>query len=335
MDKKEIIKIINDNGFKIKDDILIEDNENYVTSRIDGSKRKRIYGKYLNKIGITSKQYKILFPNAPLYCKKDLSNTSKKSGLHMKTEKYKKMFSEKYKGELNPNHKSNTSKDQREERSPFNINFYLKNHNLEKSTKLRNDFIKKVSENRTYNSKKEYYSTEEEYKNRQATFSFEKCIKKYGLKKGKEIFTERQIKWHESLKKSMKCGYSKSSQELFDILYSKLNNNNVFYATLNKEYYIKKSSKKGIWKFDFTDLKNKKIIEYNGDLFHANPNIFEKYDNPHPFKKELTSNEIWKKDNLKYKDAKKLGFFILIIWDSDLKKNKNKEIQKCLDFLKK
>jgi len=34
---------------------------------------------------------------------------------------------------------------------------------------------------------------------RQRTFSLEKCIKKYGLEKGQEVFNQRQIKWQETL----------------------------------------------------------------------------------------------------------------------------------------
>jgi very-short-patch-repair endonuclease len=41
-----------------------------------------------------------------------------------------------------------------------------------------------------------------------------------------------------------------------------------------------------------------------------------------------------KKDKLKIESAKLNGFEVLIIWDSEYKKNKNKTIQKCLKFLK-
>jgi len=319
MNKNEIINILKNNGIKIKDNIKIEDNENYITSRIDGSKRKRIYGNYLKKLGITSKQYNILFPDAPLYCEKDKKNTNKNCGLHMKNENYKKIFSEKIKGELNPNHKSKTTKKQRNERSPFNINFYLKNNNFKKSDNLKNDFIKKVSKIRKYNTKREYFLTDKEYKERQKTFSYEKCIEKYGKIKGKEIFTNRQIKWHKSLKKNLKCGYSKASQELFNKIILNFNDHENFkFATLNNEFYIKRSDKKGIWKF----------------LYHANPKIYNEKDNPHPFRKNLTSKEIWEKDENKYKDAKNNNFKIKIIWDSEFKNNPNKILKECLEFLK-
>lgn len=44
----------------------------------------------------------------------------------MKTDKYKKMFSEKIKGDKNPMHKSNTTEQFRKEQSPFSEEFYKK-----------------------------------------------------------------------------------------------------------------------------------------------------------------------------------------------------------------
>ena len=76
--------------------------EEYVECRICGFKSKRIYGRHLKSHGITSEEYKKLYPDAPLYAECDGKNTAKNSGKHMKTEKYKRIFSEKIKGDKNP-----------------------------------------------------------------------------------------------------------------------------------------------------------------------------------------------------------------------------------------
>lgn len=47
----------------------------------------------------TTEDYKKEFPGAVLCYSKDKENTSKNSGKHIKTEKYRNMFSEKIKGE--------------------------------------------------------------------------------------------------------------------------------------------------------------------------------------------------------------------------------------------
>jgi G:T-mismatch repair DNA endonuclease (very short patch repair protein) len=45
------------------------------------------------------------------------------------------------------------------------------------------------------------------------------------------------------------------------------------------------------------------------------------------------SKEIWNKDAEKIKAAEDNGFKVLVIWDSEFKKNKKETIEKCLNFL--
>ena len=320
--------IIKEKNLKISENIIIEDTDEYITSRIDGSKRKRIYGRYLQSIGLTSEEYKILFPDAPLMSGDDNRSTSKNSGKHMKDEYYKKLFSEKFKGQNNPNHKCNTTKEERQIRSPFSKKFY----NNEKEYNL---FINKINNNKKHNTRRDFFDTDLEYKNRQTTFSYKKCIEKWGKENGQEIFTNRQIKWQETLRKNkkLKGGYSYISQELFDILNNFFSNKTFNYAKNKGEIKIRRSDKKGIWLLDFTDVDKKKVIEYNGDLYHANPKLYEKNDTPHPFRKNLKAVDIWNKDTQKYEDIKNYGYNILIIWDSEYKKNKDEIVQKCINFL--
>ena len=47
----------------------------------------------------------------------------------------------------------------------------------------------------------------------------------------------------------------------------------------------------------------------------------------------MTAKEKWKKDLTKINYAKENGFEIMVIWESDYKANKNREIQKCIEFL--
>ncbi len=80
---------------------------------------------------------------------------------------------------------------------------------------------------------------------------------------------------------------------------------------------------------------NNKVIEFNGDTFHANPLIYGKHDTPNPFDKNQTAQDIWDKDNEKISYYKNKGYDILVIWESDWKKNKNKVIEECKTFLMK
>lgn len=211
--------------------------------------------------------------------------------------------------------------------------------------------FKKFKENKEhyaykYTTRIEYYLnkgyTKKEAKNklsnRQKTFSKKICIDKYGEKEGKKIWKKRQKKWQKSLidNGNLKGGYSKISQTLFyEILnYYKISDlKNIFFWTKNREYYIKSNNK--IYLYDFVDIKNNKVIEYNGDQYHANPKIYEGDSYPHPFHKtnKYKAEEIWKKDKHKIEVAERKGFEVFVVWDSEYKKNPKETLEKCLDFL--
>lgn len=170
----------------------------------------------------------------------------------------------------------------------------------------------------------------------QKTFSLDICIEKYGEEEGKKIFTKRQNKWNKSLNEggNLKIGYSKISQDLFEVLLDKyIDKDSVYFATHNKEYRLEKEQG-GVWLYDFSDIKRKKIIEYHGDMFHGNPKKYLAEDYPHPFRKTMTAQEMWDKDEKKKKAAEEEGFEIFVVWDSEYRwGNKQKVINKCLEFL--
>lgn len=171
---------------------------------------------------------------------------------------------------------------------------------------------------------------------KQCFFSKEKCIEKYGEEKGIEIWENRQKKWQDTLHKSqnLHVGYSKISQELFDAIlkyYKEEEKDYVFYASKNHEYCLRDGNINYI--YDFTDLNKRKIIEFQGDIYHANPLLFEENDFPNPFKKDKTSKELWEFDAKKKKVAIDNSFSYLSVWENDYRNDKNKVIQKILKFL--
>ena len=73
-------------------------------------------------------------------------------------------------------------------------------------------------------------------------------------------------------------------------------------------------------------------------LYDSTLYLIHKYkpdDMPHPYHKKegYTSKEIWEKDAEKIRVAEEEGFKVLVIWDSEFKKNKKETIEKCLNFL--
>lgn len=233
---------------------------------------------------------------------------------------------------------------------------YNEDEAKEKSIKVQKNIVEKTLKKRHDNKhlyldvnttqiaywvKRGYNEEESKLKvsERQKTFNLDKCIKKYGETEGLRIWNERQMKWKKSLLENgnLKCGYSKISQELFYILLEKYDideRGNIYFATKNQEYYI--SMKNNVfYQYDFTDRKNKKIIEYNGDVYHANPDFYKIGDTPHPFRKNETFEYLRDKDKNKVDAAEEKGFSILTIWDSEYRKDPEKVIQECIDFLKK
>lgn len=341
--QKEIIEKFN---LDIKEDIVIDDNDETVTCRICGFKNKRLYGHHFKSVhnNIKSDDYRILFPGAPIMSSKDLKSTTINGGKHMQTDKYKKMFSEMFSGEKNPMHSSKTTKEFRQQNSPFSKEFYKKRNPDKTEEEIKESvskFAKFAIKDRIGTTDIRYYlnkgMTEEAkaaLKDRQTTFSLEKLIKKYGVKKARIIFNKRQKKWMKSLIEggNLKSGYSEISQKLFRSIDSSIANGDFYYATKDKEYFI---SEKGyrFKQYDFCDRTNKKIIEFNGDMYHANPKTYKSTDRPNPFKAELTAGMIWENDKKKIKLAKDNGFEVLIVWESDYRKDTNAVVRKCVEFL--
>lgn len=163
---------------------------------------------------------------------------------------------------------------------------------------------------------------------RQTTFSKSVCVEKHGEEKGIEIWKERQRKWQcvldskpdeEKMRINRLKAYSSgcisnAERELCEILDAK--SSLVISSDVGYVYDIH---------------KNNKIIEYNGDYWHCNPKKYNKdYFNA---RIRMTAEEKWKKDEKKIQYAKDNGYDVLIIWEDDYNKDKQKVINDCLEFI--
>lgn len=247
---------------------------------------------------------------------------------NIRSEKYLKDQSERIIGDKNPAHNHGGKF------SPLSDNFiYAEITNKEE---IKNKISKSNKNNGNNDVTISYwinagYSEEDakqKIKERQTTFTLEKCIKKYGERDGKARWLERQEKWQNSCKKTRKNGFSKISQELFWQIYSKLNNkNSIFFAELgydksldnsglNNECRLRLTSR--ILLPDFIDLNAKKIIEFDGTYWHGAHAI--KY-----------TNKLRDEDRDKLLEAE--GYKILHVKEHEYRQDKNLIINKCLEFL--
>ena len=175
-------------------------------------------------------------------------------------------------------------------------------------------------------------------RNRQSTFSLEKCIEKHGLELGTKRWEARQTKWLSTLD-------SKTDEEKAEINRKKLctTNSNVsskekklfeLLAPLipNLEIQFKLQYGLNHYKYDFRC--GNKIVEFNGDYWHANPAIHEDTD----FikirgKGSIPVKMLWEKDLEKKKIANNNGFELLVIWEKDFDKNPQLCVDKIISFM--
>jgi very-short-patch-repair endonuclease len=167
-----------------------------------------------------------------------------------------------------------------------------------------------------------------EYCNKSKAQTLENYIKRYG--------DEGLEKFEQYISNNLVTGYSKSSQEFFDRLFKQYyqnKTNKIYFATYNKEFGILDKNSGTYRKFDFVDIDNKIIIEYNGDYYHANPKLYRP-DDIISFHKGVkkTAKEIWKNDEEKYDLARQRGFQVLYVWESDCKKDIDIVLSRCIQF---
>lgn len=164
----------------------------------------------------------------------------------------------------------------------------------------------------------------------QTTFSLDICIEKYGEEEGLLRFNERQEKWNKSLFENFekygdgRCIQSKWASDIIDILCDILK-----IKRPKKEKWI--SSKKGNLNCSYDFTFNKKIIEFNGDFWHANPKIYDK-DFVIPVC-NIKASDKWDIDKEKIKLAESHGYEVLVVWESDFIENQELIINKCIKFL--
>jgi hypothetical protein len=267
---------------------------------------KELTNHIFRKHNIKAAKYREMFPDAPI-----------------RSDALLKQQSERIKGDKNPAYQHGGKY------SPFSLKYIHGTDNVE-ATK------KKAKENKTKdkdNTQIEYWLTktsgnlDEAQKllsQRQATFSLKSCIEKHGEKEGKQIWLDRQERWHSNYKKS---NFSKISQELFWNITEQLDVcNNIHFAELdehkqkdasgvNHEVVMKLDEM--VIKPDFIDTKQKKIIEFDGEYWHG------KVGHGNKEREEKRDRALIQRN-----------YQVLRIGEKEYKSDKNGTIEKCLTFLK-
>jgi very-short-patch-repair endonuclease len=174
------------------------------------------------------------------------------------------------------------------------------------------------------------YLGEDRYKlvNKQKGCTLDAYIVRHGEIEGTKKFIDR-------IQKSS-VPYSKISQKLFTEL-SKygIMGNKQYYATNGGEYGILCKDKKYI-KLDYVSLDNKLCIEFQGDHYHGNPNIYspDQYLRGKGMTK-TTAAEAWEKDKMRELIIKEMrGFDTICVWELDYKTDPQGTIERILNYVK-
>lgn len=277
--------------------------------------------------------------------KKSISSTGDKHWT--KKKEAKERLSKRMKGANNPNHKSKTTLAKRKQTSPKCIEFYQHHYpdlSPNEQRQLLDEHIERTLKTRGKNIPlfKEYwikrgYSEEDAIKmvsERQTTFSLEICIEKHGKEKGLEVWKARQAKWRSTIiEKYIEMGgntISMISLDLFDQLNDAYPEKEFLYN--KEEKWIASENREEKYRYDFTYPDKRKIIEFNGDYWHMNPNKYNAND-INQVKDNSTAEEIWERDKSKVKLAEDNNYEVLTIWESDYRNDPDSTINICMEFL--
>jgi hypothetical protein len=218
---------------------------------------------------------------------------------------------------------------------------YINKFGKEEGLKRWNQYCKKQSESNSfeYKNKKHGWNKEKfnEF-NKSRAVTLNNLVNKHGNENGLEIwnnYLERQRyttskkyfieeygkiegleKWNNWQEKIIFLnGCSKISQEFFKELDKKLNNYTTYYQEKNHEWCVRNKEKCCFLDYYIKELNI--TIEFNGDLWHANPNKYNENDNPLPFNRELKAKDIWNKDKERCEFLEKQDIKTIVIWESD------------------
>ena len=207
------------------------------------------------------------------------------------------------------------------------------------------EYCKKQSLTNTYEYKKEKYGWSkdefDEY-NRSRSVTIENLIKRHGEEKGLSIWKDycdkqkyttsieyfiskhgeergREIYENFCKKRMFELGYSNISQDLFKKIDENIEKNTQYYLNGGEKFfYFNGINSIFEYYLDFYIPDLNIGIEFNGDIWHANPNKFKADDIPFPFRKNWSAQDIWNKDKVKNDFLRTKLKKLIIIWESDL-----------------
>ena len=153
----------------------------------------------------------------------------------------------------------------------------------------------------------------------------ENFIRKYGEEEGKKRFDEYN--------RHSARSYSSISQRMFEEI------DNRFEVAKARSRYAMKGREVGVTYREGDIIRNaildycldNRVIEFNGDYYHANPSLYDADD--YIDVPEMVARDIWTRDGNRNEGLAKEGYDIHIVWENDYRKDPEKTINECVEFL--
>jgi hypothetical protein len=217
----------------------------------------------------------------------------------------------------------------------------IKKHGIEKGTKIYNSYVEKQ---RYAGCKLDYFI--EKYGEIEGERKYKEVnIKKSHSLEGYLLITngdfEKANELYNTYQTTQNKTYSNISQELFEILRYELiqcgiDDSDIYFAEHNFEWFINNSTQLKNYYLDFYVSSVNKVIEFNGDYWHCNPNKYKQGELIEYLGRGIIDPMIiWEEDKNRLNDIKKIPYIkdVLIVWESDFKNNPLEVVENCMKFL--
>lgn len=224
----------------------------------------------------------------------------------------------------------------------------IKKYGEEKGLEIWNNYCKKQAETNTLEYKKQKYGmTEEEFKkyNKNRACTLKNFIQRWGREEGKkkwDKYCERQSATKKKeyilenygekelnrilearskgIANSLSKSYSYVSQKFFQEL------DEIVCQKYSSQYHSK-GGEKSVWIdgrqyfLDYYIPELNLCVEFNGSIYHGDPNIFKDDDRCLPFDDNVTAKDLRDRDSQRYKLLEEnLGIKTYIIWESQYRR---------------
>lgn len=198
----------------------------------------------------------------------------------------------------------------------------IKKYGEEDGIKKYNNYIEKQKYSNTLGYFKEKYGNSGELK-----------FLEYNHSKGSsrrllDIMEKNNVTFEEGIKilqeRMISSSVSNTEKIFSDMLFSKIGYD-FKYSYKTKQYCRWCYEINGPVFYDIVDTDLRIAIEYNGDLWHANPQNYNDNDIVPVINKK--AKEIWQYDSHKRNCLTNDGFIYIVVWESDFIKNANKILE--------